>query len=758
MKNLTILEGDCRRTLKTLPEGIVQCCITSPPYWGLRKYNGGDREIGQEETPEEYINHLLNVFRNVRRVLRDDWTCWVNIGETYDGERLGIPERFALAMQADGWIWRDTVIWCLSQSTILYAKTNQTVGPMSIHNLVRLDPSTVKLWTGEKWSQVLGWGATQSKQRPIRMKLRSGVVISCTQGHRWPLASGRVVRADELRVGDVLRSTQLPDEDGATCMPLDLAWFAGLYLAEGSMADDAIQIAGHTKEQKRHDRVHVIAEEYGGSCVTRYDGEATYQVVHGEILRGAIRHFVAGHNAHDKHLNPRCWRLPTAVLRAFLEGYLVGDGHWDESNKRWRLCFCRNVAWASDLRTLCARCGFSVTLLPALSFGFGRYHKSYRGEIRMQCSGHHNNKSRSQIVWMGKGIQGTFYDIGIADDPHLFALASGVLTHNCKPNPMPSSVCGWSWRRCQIKVKDQQYPKGKGITSGDAKGTNWGSFSDRFYKGTGAAEFKDCPGCPKCRPHNGLILCRDSWRTTAAHEPIFMFAKTSKYFTDSVGAREPAKGATVERNKYTRIIDDPDEQYAVKHNHEFVGLTANPRSVWDIPVGGSSLKHYAMFPPALPRKIIGIATPPRCCAACGGPYVRVVDHTTSSTRIPKTLSYITKSGRADGGGKRHGSFTNAQFKTVDTDNYQFHAGRNDFTRGAGSWNDAQFKTQGWLPSCDCGTTETKGSIVCDPFGGSATTGAEAIAMGRRAIMFELNPEYVKVMRQRLDQTCPLLVN
>jgi 16S rRNA G966 N2-methylase RsmD len=75
----------------------------------------------------------------------------------------------------------------------------------------------------------------------------------------------------------------------------------------------------------------------------------------------------------------------------------------------------------------------------------------------------------------------------------------------------------------------------------------------------------------------------------------------------------------------------------------------------------------------------------------------------------------------------------------------------------GGFIDAQFKTQGWLPSCDCGVPETKGAIVLDPFGGSGTTAAEAISMGRRAILCELNPDYVKVMKQRMDQTCPLLV-
>jgi len=141
-----ILFGDCRDTLKTITSP-VQMCVTSPPYYGLRDYGGKDNQIGMEQTPEEYIDQLVDVFRSVRDVLKDDGTLWVNIGDTYynyrsdgnypkqtvsktkqdlpefspvrgnklDGlkqkDLIGIPWMLAFALRADGWYLRQDIIW-----------------------------------------------------------------------------------------------------------------------------------------------------------------------------------------------------------------------------------------------------------------------------------------------------------------------------------------------------------------------------------------------------------------------------------------------------------------------------------------------------------------------------------------------------------------------------------------------------------------------------------------------------------------------
>lgn len=137
-----VREGDAREVLRTLDAASVQTVVTSPPYWGLRDY-GVEGQLGLESTPESYVETLVEVFREIRRVLRDDGTVWLNLGDSYghgtgakrdksrtstkvsdaqhdaQGGRhggtakqmIGIPWRVAFALQADGWYLRSDIVW-----------------------------------------------------------------------------------------------------------------------------------------------------------------------------------------------------------------------------------------------------------------------------------------------------------------------------------------------------------------------------------------------------------------------------------------------------------------------------------------------------------------------------------------------------------------------------------------------------------------------------------------------------------------------
>ena len=111
-EDCAILTGDCLTTLALLPGDSANCCVTSPPYYNLRNYDD-DNQIGMESSPEEYIDNLVKVFREVKRVLKDDGTLWLNLGDTYrrDKNLLGIPWRVAFALQQDGWYLRQDIIW-----------------------------------------------------------------------------------------------------------------------------------------------------------------------------------------------------------------------------------------------------------------------------------------------------------------------------------------------------------------------------------------------------------------------------------------------------------------------------------------------------------------------------------------------------------------------------------------------------------------------------------------------------------------------
>jgi DNA modification methylase len=145
MPDYRIIQGDCREALKNVDENSVHTCVTSPPYFGLRDYGGGEGEIGSEQEVEEYVKAMVDVFREVRRCLRPDGTLWLNLGDSYmaqknvapppqtiGGQRdmptiipgnrreqkglkhkdlIGIPWRVAFALQADGWWLRQDIIW-----------------------------------------------------------------------------------------------------------------------------------------------------------------------------------------------------------------------------------------------------------------------------------------------------------------------------------------------------------------------------------------------------------------------------------------------------------------------------------------------------------------------------------------------------------------------------------------------------------------------------------------------------------------------
>jgi len=103
--------GDALHRLRTLPDGLVDCVVTSPPYYLQRDYSGKD-ELGQEATPAEYVEKLTAVFSQCRRVLKSSGTLWLVVGDKYvGGEQLGMPWRVALALKDDGWILRSDVIW-----------------------------------------------------------------------------------------------------------------------------------------------------------------------------------------------------------------------------------------------------------------------------------------------------------------------------------------------------------------------------------------------------------------------------------------------------------------------------------------------------------------------------------------------------------------------------------------------------------------------------------------------------------------------
>jgi len=456
-----------------------------------------DAQIGLEPTLDAYVTDLVTVFREVRRVLKPSGVLVLNLGDSYMGGGGGnynktgvnnaggqhvtnvrnrpdfiksnglkpkdlcmVPARVALALQADGWWLRSMIPWvkrnCLSGGAWLYARTQKGDMPVMLKDLVRLNPETVKLWDGVKWNQVVSWTPADVTERTglLEIELRSGERIGCTGEHRFPTERG-LLHARDMKVGDVLTKVTLPQPD-CVVMPPNMddsfGWLVGMYLAEGHKQGNGIILSGHVKEQHRTDILRGFANLFGADVRVHGNGNtnaATWHIT-SRVLRAIIDTYIGGHDAKDKHLTSACWQRSNAFLDRVLAGYLEGDGHYDAANNRWRLGFTANDGLARDLRTLCARLGYSIRLKRSkvTAIKDGTEFKSYRGEIRIEMyrgstSTQFQPKRNTEIVAIRASRARHYWDVELADDPHVFALASGVLTHNSLPESVtdrPSSA------------------------------------------------------------------------------------------------------------------------------------------------------------------------------------------------------------------------------------------------------------------------------------------------------------------------------
>ena len=654
--------------------------------------------LGLEPTPELYVKHMVDVFRGVWRVLRDDGTVWLNLGDSYasvhtgghksakstvgsnrDGvqeikqnkanprtyglknkDLVGIPWRVAFALRADGWWLRSDIIWCLSGGTWVYAKTQKGEMPMMIKDVARLDPKTVKLWNGEKWTQVLGMSRSERKGDEIELVLRSGERISCTPTHKFPTDKG-LKEAKDITIGDVLQFCRLPEpEQPRDCViDEDAAWLAGLYIAEGSMAGDTIQIAGHTKEVERWERLQKIANKYGGSITRTIDGNKMDIRMYGKVLVAMLSELVSGKTAKNKCFAPVVWRYSNKFIESILDGYLSGDGHYEKQNDRWRLGFTRNYNLERDLRTACSRLGYRLTLNLSTVLYNGRQVPTFRGEIRKTRSGHFNEKNTGEVLEISKARCRYVWDIGVEDEPHLFALASGILTHNSKPNPMPESVTD---------------------------------------------------------------------RPTKAHEYIFLLTKNQNYFFDNEAIKEEADPKYKARYNSTFFTGQKEQSGQGRPGNvsntpgikEWTGKR-NKRTVWTISTQPYPEAHFATFPPKLIEPCILAGTSPRACEICGAPWERI-------TKKNGQTEYDVSRKRADAPG--------AEVSKTSV----FRTGKISIKT-----------TIGWQPTCTCKNSGNARCIVLDPFAGSGTTLYVAEQYGRDSVGIELSEEYCKLIHKRMDK-------
>lgn len=319
--------------------------------------------------------------------------------------------------------------------------------------------------------------------------------------------------------------------------------------------------------------------------------------------------------------------------------------------------------------------------------------------------------------------------IALQDDG--WVVRSVIVWH--KPAPMPASLSGWRWMRCRVKTKqgwgqDRPHPSHSGNGSGEMCASPVRKMT------TPKAEWLDCSGCKKCSKTDGFVLRKGSWRPTSSWEPILMLAKTADYFADGDAVKQPPAEATVSRDQYTRVLDDPDEQFAVKHDHETVCDGANLRDVWKIASEALKEKHYAAFPTALVERCLLAGTSAKgYCPTCGMPWVRVIEELGHRAVSGFSESISEKDGESDGESQNGNRI------------------RDGHVRGLVRVD----KTFDWRPSCRCPPSEPRPGRVLDPFSGSGRTGIAANRLDLDYVGVELNPDYVTMSRKLLTKEAPL---
>ena len=435
--NTTLYNGDAEDILKSMEDNFVDCVVTSPPYDNLRSYMG----VGDTWNHGKFCAIAQELYRVVKP---GGVVVWVVNDKTEKGSETGTSFRQALHFMDIGFSLNDTMIWCLSGGENLYVKSHKGAMPMTIKDMVRLKPETIQLWDGEKWVNVVGWRENTDTKTKTRIQLRSGENIYCTQEHRWVLENGEEVLTKDLKVGDVLKTCMLPetDEHNPIYLTDDILWLMGLYIAEGSHSEDTIQISLCSDELKWIEKIDKAITSVGGTITYTINGNSLSVRCYSKIFNAILSQYIGGQTAKNKHLNSICWKLSNDKLKKIVEGYLDGDGAYDVRNNRWRLGFTENPYLERDLRVLAARLGAKITLLRrgARIKSLNKEYPSIRGEWRWNPTNHYNSKKMSEILLITEEKMKDnekMWDIEVDSDEHLFSLASGVITHNCKSNPMP---------------------------------------------------------------------------------------------------------------------------------------------------------------------------------------------------------------------------------------------------------------------------------------------------------------------------------
>lgn len=461
----TLYHGDCNKIMPTLEKESINFIVTDPPYECSATVITRNNQKDLNSHFGDWDKFSTDWLSNAYSLLRPDSGMVIFVPATRFETLMEDCQKVGLKY-VQPWFWHK----CLDGNTLVYAKLNDTYArPYTLKVLSNHPPQNVQLFNGDNWVKVYNWNKT--KQNACKITFRSGEEIICSEGHRWPTQRG-LLETSNIQPGDVVSNSKLPENKLKIGRKIDKdsAWFIGVYLAEGSKGSNKnpqrcpkqrriLQISGHKNEKSRFNRVKKIAESFHGTARWHNDistnGKSIH--IHSHVLESIIDTYIDGDIAHKKRLNTKCWERDNEFLENVLNGYLSGDASLD--GNRYRLNFCRNTGLANDLRTLCARLGYDLKLRKRTAKYNNQEYPSYNGTLVKKptvpgIKGGRPTTKYNEVIKIEKlRKQRTLYDVTLLDEPHLFVLANGLLTHNSNPAPTMRNALQWAVEHMIYVVK-----------------------------------------------------------------------------------------------------------------------------------------------------------------------------------------------------------------------------------------------------------------------------------------------------------------
>lgn len=445
---IDLYSGECLEIMdKLISKSIkVNAIITDPPYNIARKNNFSTMknkygkpahrrgiDFGEWDKGFDLYSWMDKAIqlldKNGSLFFFNDWK---NIGEMAKyAESLGMDIK-------DCFRWEK----CLSGNTELYIR-NKTgnVKTANVKDVFKNGHTNIELWDGKSWNKIKAVYKNTEDEYYYKIMLKSGEVIKMTPTHKMILSNGEAKEAKDLKIGDVLKRVKLyePQMNKGHFISKNMRWFIGTYLAEGSMTNKKMQIASHQKETERIKRIKELCKEYDGNYYVYKKPKSNSMVINvsSKIIKSILDTYIIGKTAYNKKFSKKFWDMNNEFIEEVFEGYLQGDGHFRKKDNAYSLGFTgKNKGLEQDIRIICARLGWRIRLVNSEATFNSKKFKVIKGVLRKTSKiilSNYDEIASISKFRIGKNI--TFYDITLENEPHTFALSSGILSHNC--NPMP---------------------------------------------------------------------------------------------------------------------------------------------------------------------------------------------------------------------------------------------------------------------------------------------------------------------------------